>query len=35
MARENNKQYEKELAKKMINSYCFINRALQVGFNIN
>ena len=39
IARENNrlddKQLNKELAKKMLNPYYFTNRALQVGFKIN
>ena len=29
------RQLNKEVAKKMINPYCFTDRALQVGFNIN
>ena len=38
IARENfkldGKQWNKELAKKMINPYYFTDRALQVGFNL-
>ena len=34
-AREKNKKYGKELAKKKLNPYYFTDRALQVGFNIN
>ena len=39
IARDNirldDKQLNKELAKKMINPYCFTDRALQIGFKIN
>ena len=39
LARDNirldDKQLNKELARKMINPFCFTNRALQAGFKIN
>ena len=31
----NDKEIEKELAKKMINPYYFIDRIIKIGFNIN